>query len=104
MQTAWRFRIDVGRTLCILDCHVQGAYDRSKSVRKSGVRVGEGIGEGVGKILAYLRIRPEATIAELADKAGVSTRSVERNPRSLILSGCLKRVGPDRGGRWDVVK
>ncbi len=38
------------------------------------------------KILAYLRIRPDATIAELAEKAGVSTRSVERNPRSLILS------------------
>ena len=56
------------------------------------------------KTLAYLRIRPDATIAELAEKAGVSTRSVERNPRSLILSGCLKRVGPDRGGRWDVVK
>jgi predicted DNA-binding transcriptional regulator YafY len=36
--------------------------------------------------LAYLRIRPDATIAELAEKAGVSTRSVERNPRSLILS------------------
>ena len=56
------------------------------------------------KTLAYLQIRPDATIAELADKAGVSTRSVERNPRSLRLSGCLKRVGPDRGGHWDVVR
>ncbi|MFA6032771.1 MAG: ATP-binding protein, partial [Myxococcota bacterium] len=37
-------------------------------------------------------------------KTGVSTRSIERNLQQLILRGRLKRIGPDKGGHWEVTK
>jgi len=56
------------------------------------------------KILAIVTLHPEVTIAELAERIGVATRSIERNLKNLHLQGRLKRVGPDRGGHWEVVK
>lgn len=56
------------------------------------------------KILTILAVTPETTIAELASKTGITTRSVERNLRALLARGRLRRVGPDKGGHWDVVK
>ncbi|MBI4537787.1 MAG: putative DNA binding domain-containing protein [candidate division NC10 bacterium] len=56
------------------------------------------------KILALMARHPEITIAELAEGIGVTTRSIERNLKNLHLQGRLKRVGPDKGGHWEVVK
>ena len=56
------------------------------------------------KILALMARHPEITIAELARGIGVSTRSIERNLKNLHHQGRLKRVGPDKGGHWEVVK
>ena len=56
------------------------------------------------KILAILAVNPETTIAELASKTGITTRSVERNLQALLARGRLKRIGPDKGGHWEVVK
>jgi ATP-dependent DNA helicase RecG len=56
------------------------------------------------KILRAIRANPEATIAERADTAGVTTRSVERNIKNLQNAGKLRRIGPDRGGHWEVIE
>ena len=44
------------------------------------------------------------TIAELANTLGLSTRSIERNLQKLQKEGRLRRIGPARGGYWEVVK
>lgn len=56
------------------------------------------------KILYSIRANPEITIAELASIAGVTTRSVERNIKKLQDAGRLRRVGPGKGGHWEVVE
>ena len=56
------------------------------------------------KILKLADANPEITIAELAEKTGVTTRSIERNLRKLQSVGSLRRIGPDKGGRWEVKK
>ncbi len=43
------------------------------------------------------------TIAEMAQALGVSTRSIERNLKTLQQEGRLRRVGPPKGGYWDVL-
>jgi ATP-dependent DNA helicase RecG len=43
------------------------------------------------------------TIPELSQLIGVSERSVERNIKNLQDSKKLKRVGPDKGGHWEVI-
>jgi ATP-dependent DNA helicase RecG len=56
------------------------------------------------KILRAVGENPNVTIPELAKIAGVTTRSVERNIKKLQETGSLKRVGPDKGGHWEVVE
>ena len=46
----------------------------------------------------------EITIPDLATLVGVTTRSVERNIRKLQEEQKLRRIGPDKGGRWEVLK
>ena len=49
------------------------------------------------KILRAVGENANVTIPELAEIAGVTTRSVERNIKKLQETGRLKRIGPDRG-------
>jgi len=50
------------------------------------------------KILNAVKRNPEVSIPQLADFAGVTTRSIERNIRKLQDVGKLRRIGPDKGG------
>ena len=56
------------------------------------------------KIISLLQDNPSLTLSQLAEAIGVTKRSVERNIRKLQEDGQLKRIGPDKGGRWEVVK
>ena len=53
-------------------------------------------------ILGAVRRRPGVTIPELASLAGVSTRTIERQLQRLQLHGRLHRVGPAKGGHWQL--
>ncbi len=54
------------------------------------------------KILRLLRERPELTIAALADALSLSTRSIEKSLKRLQSEGSLRRIGPAKGGHWEV--
>ena len=56
------------------------------------------------KIVAQIQVNARVTIAELANITGVTTRSVERNLKKLQDAGVIKRVGPDKGGHWEVLE
>lgn len=56
------------------------------------------------KILQAILENDEITIADLAELVEVTTRSVERNIRKLQEEKKLRRIGPDKGGRWEVLK
>ena len=59
-------------------------------------------GKVSGKILAAVRRNPGVTIPELAKLAGVSTRTVERNLQQLQERSLLRRIGPAKGGHWEL--
>ena len=56
-----------------------------------------------GKILAALGQDGNLTIPELASLIGVSERSIERNIKKLQEQGRLRRIGPAKGGHWEVI-
>ena len=60
-------------------------------------------GKTSGKILAALKQDENLTIPELASLIGVTERSIERNIRKLQEQGRLRRIGPAKGGRWEVL-
>lgn len=55
------------------------------------------------QILNLLRQQPDLTLAEVAQAIGRSPRTVERAVMALQAEGRLRRRGPKKGGRWEVV-
>jgi len=47
-------------------------------------------------------VNPLITTSEIAEKAGVTPKGVEWNIGKLKKEGLIKRVGPDKGGHWEV--
>jgi len=54
------------------------------------------------KILQLLEERPELSLAELAVLIGKSVSAIERASAKLVKAGKLRRIGPDKGGHWEV--
>jgi predicted HTH transcriptional regulator len=44
------------------------------------------------------------TIPELAEALGMTTRGVEKQISKLRQDGLLRRVGPAKGGHWEVIE
>jgi ATP-dependent DNA helicase RecG len=55
------------------------------------------------KILHLIAENPLITTTELAEAAGITPKGVEWQISRLKKDGVLKRVGPAKGGRWEVV-
>lgn len=56
------------------------------------------------KILEAITQNNKITIPELAVLACVTERSIERNIKQLQMANRLRRVGPDKGGYWEIVE
>jgi DNA primase len=41
---------------------------------------------------------------ELSGEIGISPTAIDKNISTLKKKGLLKRIGPDKGGRWEVIK
>jgi ATP-dependent DNA helicase RecG len=54
-------------------------------------------------ILAVLAESPSATMAQMAEELGIHPSSVKKHLRNLKKQGRLRRIGPDKGGWWEVV-
>ncbi len=55
-------------------------------------------------LLAILTTHPGATLAEAAAHLGKSVSAIERAARRLREDGRLRYVGPQKGGRWEVME
>lgn len=55
------------------------------------------------KILDLLRAHPEYTTVILARQVGITTKAVEKQLARLKTDGLLRRIGPDKGGKWEVL-
>ena len=51
-----------------------------------------------------MRNKPEITIAELAQQVGISDRAVKKQIARLKRQNVLRRIGPDKGGHWNVIE
>jgi predicted HTH transcriptional regulator len=47
---------------------------------------------------------PKITQKNIADKTGLSTRTISREIKNLRASGVLRRVGSDRSGYWEIIR
>jgi predicted HTH transcriptional regulator len=67
-------------------------------------RLVERLAESQKQILKLVQSNPNISKKELAFKIGISTTAIDKNISSLKKKGLLKRIGPDKGGYWEVSK
>ena len=72
-----------------------------KNTQKTSGKTSEKTSE---KIISLIKTDATITIERLAECTGVTTRSVERNLKKLQEHNKIKRVGPDKGGHWEVLE
>ena len=75
-----------------------------KDLEKLGEKLGEKLCENQKNILARIQTNKNITIPELAEKINISATAIENNIAKLKEKGLLKRIGPDKGGHWKIVK
>ena len=51
-----------------------------------------------------LAAEPTCTYDELAGRIGISRRAITKQIKNLRETGKLKRIGPDKGGHWEVIE
>ena len=55
------------------------------------------------KIIGLIKENPKITQEELAEKTKISIKGIEWNLTQLKQKGHIRRVGPDKGGHWEVL-
>jgi len=60
--------------------------------------------ESQKKILNLVQQNPHISKKELSLKVGISTTAIDKHIKKLKEMGFLRRIGPDKGGHWEVLK
>ena len=71
-----------------------------KDLNKQGLV--EGLVENQKKILTFIEENPKISKRELSEKIGISTTAIDKNITTLKKKKIIKRVGPAKGGHWEV--
>jgi len=67
-------------------------------------RLAERLAESQKKIIKLVSANSFISKQELSKKIGISTTAIDKNILKLKKKGLLKRVGPAKGGYWEIVK
>ena len=70
------------------------------SMRVNGVGEENGEENGEEKLISLIQENPKISLSKMAKELNVTSRVIERIIRN---SNKIKRVGPDKGGHWEIV-
>ena len=69
---------------------------KKKAVRKSGKKT-------VDKLWDLLKEHPHLTLAGMVAALGITRSTIQKHLANLKACGRLRRIGPDKGGHWEVI-
>ncbi len=72
--------------------------------RKKAKGSGKSSGKTENQIIVLLSDRPNLTIPELSETLNITTRAVEKQISKLRMDGRLRRIGPAKGGHWEIIE
>ena len=88
----------------ILPIHEAFKADIADSTEKTVVKTGMKTGmKTVDAIISLIRENPSITHDELSEQLGRARSTIIEQISKLKALGRLRRVGPDKGGHWEVV-
>ena len=73
-----------------------------KDFGENAEKVRRKYGENAEKVFLSIKANLFIKTHEIADQMQLSQRTVENAIAKLKKAGLLKRIGPDKGGHWEV--
>ena len=55
------------------------------------------------KIIELIKENPNISTQEMADYIGIDRRNIARQIKKLQYKGIISRIGPDKGGHWEIL-
>ena len=89
---------DPDRVEMVLSLHgLEGNMGKDETTQKTTQKTRE-------NILNALEKSPDLTNKELADICGISIDGIKYQIKQMRTLGLIRRVWPDKGGHWEVIK
>lgn len=73
-----------------------------ESLTQSPVKASGLVDGPQSRILQLLKNNPKLSILQLSRELGISNTAIDKNLKRLKDKGLLRRIGPDKGGHWQV--
>ena len=70
----------------------------------SGQTTQKSVQKSVQKIVDFISENPNITTQEMANLLGINRSIVARHIKTLQEKGIIRRVGPDKGGHWEIIE
>lgn len=86
------------------DIGKQPAKGWAESPRGLAEKLVEGLVENQKKILILVAHNPYISKKAMSKEIGISTTAIDKNLIVLKQKGLLRRIGPDKGGHWEVIE
>ena len=80
----------------------EGKSGKKKAVRKK--RLEKSGKKTVEAVWGFLRDQPNSTLSDMVDAIGITRSTIQKHIVNLKAAGRLRRVGPDKGGHWEVIQ
>ena len=69
----------------------------------SGNKLGNKLGDKQKLILEFIRKNPQISLSQLSKNVKISQTAIENNIKKLKQKGILTRIGPAKGGHWEII-
>ena len=116
---SYQIQFSPERVLCTIDLNKEMQDGVEKTADKLPINdeptekvIAENIVESIVEKLSAMRGRivkivwknPNATAQSISKEVGIAPRNVQEHLKKLQKTGILHRVGPDKGGHWEIVE
>jgi hypothetical protein len=81
-----------------------GKEGAEKLAERLAEKLVEGLAENQKKIVMLITGNPNVSKKAMAESLGISTTAIDKNLARLKQKGILRRVGPAKGGHWEVIR
>jgi ATP-dependent DNA helicase RecG len=98
---AWQHAVRAGETGKAVETTVETGKTTVETTVEMGRKTNKKTPEAIMEILES---HPQYTLQQVAELIGKTIRPVENAAKKLIESGRLRRVGPKKGGHWEVIR
>ena len=93
-----------------VDVRVSQSYT-NETGGKVGGDVAENIADSIveklsttrAKIVRIICKNPNATAQSISKEINIASRNVQEHLRKLQEQGIIRRIGPDKGGHWEII-